>query len=334
MTAPRHSISIHYIHSLLQSAQRHQLDTGQLTTAAGLNPQLIHNPQLRITPEQLSALMREFWKQSDDEFMGMASAPCRHGVFTLMARQAVHCRTLGSVYRHISRFYNLTHPAIELGLSSNNGIAKFSMTLAAPHQDYQGSLREFLMLLWHRFPSWLVGQRIPLEQIELDFTQPGHIQEYRLMYPCPARFNRDSCAIYFDSEWLQQPVVQTPATLHQYLQQAPLDWFRRQAYYPVFTRRVIDLLEACENPGQLKMEDAAHSLHITIRTLRRKLIDEGTSFQTLKDDVRRDAAIHYLSQPSLPISQISRLLGFSEPAAFTRAFKQWTGVSPASYRKH
>ncbi|MNZ95940.1 HTH-type transcriptional regulator VirS [compost metagenome] len=81
------------------------------------------------------------------------------------------------------------------------------------------------------------------------------------------------------------------------------------------------------------MEEIAEEMHMTSRTLRRKLSDEGTSFQELKDGVRCDAAIHYLSQPAIPISQISRQLGFSEPAAFTRAFKQWTGISPGLYRR-
>ncbi len=333
MSAPRHSISIHFVHSILASAQRNNLNTSHLLDAAGLNPALLHNPQLRITPEQLSALLRELWKLGDDEFMGMASQPSRHGVFTLIARQAIHCRTLGCVYRLISRFYNLTSPALVLNLHSSDQQARFSMRLSTPHQDSQHSLAEFLLLLWHRFPSWLIGQRIALNGIELDYPQPAHISEYRLMYPCPAQFEQAECALAFDASWLQQPVVQTPATLYRYLQQSPTDWFRRQAYYPVFTRRVMDLLETQDTPGQLKMEQAADVLHITARTLRRKLIDEGTSFQALKDDVRRDAAIHYLNQPSMPISQISRQLGFSEPAAFTRAFKQWTGVSPAGYRK-
>jgi AraC-like DNA-binding protein len=72
---------------------------------------------------------------------------------------------------------------------------------------------------------------------------------------------------------------------------------------------------------------------MTSRTLRRKLTDEGTHFQDIKDGLRRDTAIHLLSQPSLPVSGIARELGFSEPSAFTRAFRHWTGVSPSSYRK-
>lgn len=333
MPASQHSISIHFVRSLLHSAHQLELDNTRLILNANLSPAQLHNPQTRVTPEQLSALLRAIWQQADDEFMGMASHPCRFGVFSLLAKQLVHCRTLGQVYRHISRFYRLTSPALTLSLHSNSTQSRFRLQLSSGHQDLRHSLREFLLLLWHRFPSWLIGQRIPLQQISLDYPVPKHQSEYPLLYPCPAVFNQPECALHFDRDWLRQPVVQTATTLKDYLRQAPADWFRPQACDPVFSRRVIDLLTTAETPGQLKMPQAADALHITTRTLRRKLQDEGTSFQTLKDNIRRDTAIHLLSQSTTSISQISRQLGFSEPAAFTRAFQQWTGQSPGSYRQ-
>ncbi|MFC0710415.1 helix-turn-helix domain-containing protein [Azorhizophilus paspali] len=76
----------------------------------------------------------------------------------------------------------------------------------------------------------------------------------------------------------------------------------------------------------------AAKARLTERTLRRRLSAEGSRFQSIKDGMRRDMAIHYLTQPSMPISQVARQLGFSEPSAFTRAFKQWTGELPKIYR--
>lgn len=78
------------------------------------------------------------------------------------------------------------------------------------------------------------------------------------------------------------------------------------------------------------LEQLASELHITSRTLRRKLCDDGSRFQEIKADIRLDQAIHYLSQPDIPIFRISSLLGFTEPTAFTRAFKKWTGYYRSS----
>jgi AraC-like DNA-binding protein len=127
-------------------------------------------------------------------------------------------------------------------------------------------------------------------------------------------------------------LVQTSENLGHHLKRAPVDWFTRPAYYPVYTRRVLDHLERSEDLAEATTQSAALELHLTERTLRRKLAAEGSQFQRLKDGVRRDMAIHYLSQTSMPISLISQALGFSEPSAFTRAFRQWTGELPKTYR--
>ena len=74
-------------------------------------------------------------------------------------------------------------------------------------------------------------------------------------------------------------------------------------------------------------------LSVTPQTLRRRLQDEGVGFQMIKDELRRDIAIEYLSKSELSILEISNQLGFAEASAFNRAFKDWTGFSPGAYRQ-
>jgi AraC-like DNA-binding protein len=80
------------------------------------------------------------------------------------------------------------------------------------------------------------------------------------------------------------------------------------------------------------LEAVAAHLHISPQTLRRHLREEGSSFQELKDQLRRDIAIYHLSRADLSLQQIAEQLGFSEPSAFHRAFKKWTGLTPGAYR--
>ena len=79
------------------------------------------------------------------------------------------------------------------------------------------------------------------------------------------------------------------------------------------------------------IEHVAKQLGMTARNLQRRLKDDGTSFQTVREDVRRELAKRYLDD-RLAISEISFLLGFSEPSAFFRAFKRWTGMTPIEAR--
>lgn len=334
MGIERYSISVHFARAAIQSARQYQLNETAILHEAGISPRLLDNLHLRITPDQFSRLMRAVWREADDEFMGFTHQRCRNGVFVIAAKQAVRCRTLGSVYRTLSRFYNLINDSVQLILDVQGQEASFHLRLSDPDRDSHFLLRDFFLLLWHRFPSWLIGRRIPLHQVEFEFSAPWHQAEYRLMFPCPAQFELPYNRLVFDAALLDAPVVQTPETLHAHLKRAPLDWFTRQAYYQVYTRRVMDYLE--KQPAFLANADitsAAKALHLTERTLRRKLLTEGTRFQSLKEGMRRDLALHYLNQPMLPIAQIAQQLGFSEASAFTRAFKHWTGTSPKTYRE-
>lgn len=332
MGMKRYSISMHFAQILMSAAQRLCLDEDVLFDEAGLSQNLLDNLDLRITPDQFSRLMRAVWRLSDDEFFGAGSQRCPQGCFAIMAKQVIHSHNLHSVYYKLCHFYNVMNDSLHLELNVVGDEAIFSMALSDPALDRGYLLRGFLLLLWHRFPSWLIGQRITLKSVSFDHPAPAHSAEYRLMFPCPASFDQAVTCMVFDARILDAPLVQTPQTLGYHLQRAPIDWFSRPAYYPVYTRRVLDHLESADDLANASIQSVANELHLTERTLRRKLLTEGSKFQKLKEGVRRDMAIHCLSQTSMSISQTSQQLGFSDPSAFSRAFRQWTGQLPRTYR--
>ena len=85
--------------------------------------------------------------------------------------------------------------------------------------------------------------------------------------------------------------------------------------------------------GNITEEEVAKSLNMSIRTMQRKLKVLDKSYKQIMDDTRRELAVEYVREGDVPITTITFILGFSEPANFTRAFKRWTGQSPSEYRK-
>ncbi|WP_221801183.1 AraC family transcriptional regulator [Oceanobacter mangrovi] len=337
MTFERSSISMHYARELAQTARQKALDDHQLLRMAGLDPELVeHSDDQRMTPLQFADLLQSYRQLSSDEFLGRTTHPCKNGTFALMARQAVNNRNLRGVYRHISRFYDLFTDDLEFHLIEEGEQARFELKLARPELDVARFLSEYLLLIWHRFPGWLVGGFTPLIRAEFDYPAPPHEKEYRLMFPCEAIFDQPVCALVFERALLDQPLVQTNETLKQHLHNAPLVWVTRPSFTSHYARRVSNFLETrLQQQGSLSdssMDAAAEALCVTTRTLRRKLTAERTSFQALKDDLRQKQAVKLLNHRELTISQISLQLGFSDPAAFSRAFKQWMGKSPKDYR--
>jgi AraC-like DNA-binding protein len=97
-------------------------------------------------------------------------------------------------------------------------------------------------------------------------------------------------------------------------------------------RDVVDKIVEKLPDGPPNQQQIADALHVSNRTLQRKLKEEGTSFMGLLQDTRLQLARKYLRQPSRSVVETSYLLGFSEPSTFSRAFKRWTGVAPAEFR--
>jgi len=209
----------------------------------------------------------------------------------------------------------------------------FSFTLPNAERENVGFLVELLLLIWHRFPSWLVGKVIPLQEVQFDYEEPLHSDEYRLMFPSPCRYQCNSNALIFERAAMELPVTQTTVELQHYLSEIPLPWFRKPDYRDSYTAQVNRFFEEGYFQEDTSLDVIAKKMHTTSRTLRRKLTAEGSSFQQLKDNNRRDSAINLLADNRVSIADVGRRIGFTETPAFTRAFKQWTGLSPGAYRK-
>jgi AraC-like DNA-binding protein len=329
----KHTVASYFARIHLQNAERQGMDTQALMAQAQLPASLLQEPGARIAPQQLAALFQAMWQVNDDEYLGLTQSPRRIGVFTLLTERMVQCETLGQALKEAIRFYRLTDNDFNLVIEQQDKQVLLHIRLQHPELDYQNILTELLLLIWHRFPSWLVKQVIPLHEIHFRFKPPSHKEEYRLLYPGPCRFSQPDNTLVWPAEVLDWPIRRNTEQLLKYLNIVPLPWFRKQEFVETVTDQVSRLLEEGPTDHLITLNDIAAQLHTTARTLRRKLTSEGSSFQRLKDNVRRDRAIYWLSLEDISIAEVGRRSGYTEATAFIRAFKSWTGVSPGDYRR-
>ena len=178
-----------------------------------------------------------------------------------------------------------------------------------------------------------MGQRVPLKYANFAYPAPAHVKEYSLLFPCHCRFNQVSNSIAFDRQSLTLPIKQHERELASFLKNSPADLLSKPVFYRAMTTQVMNLIGTYVNKAFPDIEAVACEFNMSSRNLRRRLNEEGTSYQKIKNTLRQDRAMVLLGDNSLAINQIAREVGFNEPAAFTRAFKQWTGESPRAYRK-
>jgi AraC-like DNA-binding protein len=334
--AEQHTIASYFVRAHLDNGVVLGGNEQQFLARAELTTTQLNQPKSRVLATQLASIVKSCWQVSGDELLGLTQQKVKVGMFNLLTERLITCKTLNDVFTHTAEFYNLTGDQLQFSFNKSNGqilvCINPNFKVNNDNNSFNSLLSEFLLLICHRFCSWLVGQVIPLSEVQVQHAKPAHHEEYRLMYPCPCIYQCEHNALLFDAKYLNLSVVQNEDELLGYLKQIPLQWFMKQSYHDTFSSQVLRLLEGTTLAKKSNLETVAAQLNMTSRTLRRKLTAEGSRFQQLKDNVKRDKAISLFEQPNLTLAEIGLAVGFTEQATFSRAFKYWTGVSPSTYR--
>ncbi|WXL27807.1 AraC family transcriptional regulator [Ectopseudomonas mendocina] len=324
------TIAIHFVRAALRGAQRHGYDCDAQLRQAGIQPALLDEPRARIAPEQFAHLIQLLWELLDDEYLSFGNSASKRGTFAMMCHTLIHCRTLEKALLRGSLFYSLFPDAPAIRVEIEGEWAWLTVDGAALW-DPDHFLVESLLVIWHRLGSWLIGQRIRIEEATFAYSEPPHASEYELLYPCRRVFSSTVTGLRFHARYLSMPLLQDERTLKHFLQHSPADLLARPDGGHSLVSQIRRLLGRDCNQWP-DLEQVARQLNISPQTLRRRLHEEDSSFQELKDNLRRDLAIYHLGRNELAIQDIAEQLGFSEPSAFHRAFKKWTGLTPGAYR--
>jgi len=333
------SVSIHFVQSALHSVELRGYDIAVLLHDADIAPVLVQSHQSRISATNYGALWLAVARTLDDELFGQDTRRMKVGSFAMICRSLIHCKTLKSALVRMLRFFNLLLDDFSCSLVVD--VAHFRIvieergggnTLNAVAVQPKIFGHETLLMMQHGLACWLIGRRIPIISASFSYEEPIYSEEYRFMYSTQLAFNQAVTSLSFSSLHLDLPVVQNEASATEFLRGAPANIvlkYKNNSSFSANIRRRLRVTARTEWPD---FDTFAKGLHMTGSTLRRRLGEEGQSYQSIKDQLRRDMAIDYLSHSSKSVMDIAIELGFAEPSAFHRAFKKWTGSSPGEYR--
>ncbi|MGH8797821.1 MAG: AraC family transcriptional regulator [Caldimonas sp.] len=299
---------------------------------AGLDPAALSDPELPVSPTGIVSFLAQAAEVCACETFGLRLASRQDlsvlGPLWLLMRSAA---TVGQLVADLARYYVLRTRAALIDAHPEPGglIVSYSMANGLPAEDRQTI--EFGIALFcnelhsHAPPGWQPAS------VQLRHAAAADLRWHRRFFGPALSFNQDRNAVFIDSALLERPLADADARSRRLLSAV---FEGRQSKLPqVALARVESVVRALLPFSSCSIDEVASAVSVSSRTLQRQLAAGGATFQQLRDRVRADLALKYLRQSALQLGQISEILGYSEPSAFTRSFRRWHGCSPRAARQ-
>ncbi|MFK7940648.1 MAG: AraC family transcriptional regulator ligand-binding domain-containing protein [Roseovarius sp.] len=285
----------------------------------------------RVTLDQIVCLYQLAAVETGDEMMGLWSRPIRHRALQHLLTSVREATSLSSALYRFSTFWNLLLDDHQFTLDETDGTLVLRL-VPQTDQKAQRFGHMLILKLAHGLMSWLARHEVPVKAVDFAFARPAFEEDYAVIFPAPVRFGQSATSIVFGLDVLGPVQVRSSNDLDLFLENAPRDWIFTQSREHTQSLRVRTYLSQT-GWDSAHLTGAAQAMHMTPRTLIRKLEADGTSFQAIKDGLRRDIAIRHLQTGQHSVEAIAYEVGFSSAANFHKAFQRWTGKTPSSYRR-
>lgn len=343
MQNSQHTVPARYVTTMLGIAAERDCDTDQLLSDIGIDPQDI------IDGNSISALLygelhHHIIELVQDEWFGMLSGgPVPKGAIRLLSQSIVHCKNLQQAIIRAGEFFEICRGfkvKQVLEIDGEYVICKASKLDCIEQSEFdllinntKPEVVKSTLSAWHGFYSWLIGHYVPINTIYYPFPYDGQKHQHHPKSSIEYHFQHSFIGHRFEKKYLSYPIVQNEDSVEDFMRKAPYYGLIKKNPDEGLAPYVKSMLVKTIGAEFPNASEVASAFNMSVTTLHRRLSHEGQSFQTLKNESRMEAAIHYLNCPDISTAAISDLLSFENPSTFYRSFKKWTGLPPGEYRK-
>lgn len=322
-----------FVKAILRAYAAQNKSPAKALEFAQITPSQAKKANAHITALQMERISSFAMHELNDEVLGCLSRQLPWGTYGMLVRASLTSPTLGVALKRWCRHHGLVADDIELSIEERDGKAHICLR----ELKDLGEQREFGLLSVLRnlygVACWLIDSRITLEQVHFAFDAPAHQAVYPLMFQGPVQFGHIDpvSELVMNASYLALPLRRDEAALQRMLETALTLTVLQYRKDRLLLTQVKQAL-AMHPQDTHSADDLAPMLNLSPRSLHRQLKEEGTSLQALKDEVRRERAIELLQRTRKPVKQVAESAGFQNEKSFIRAFKQWTGQTPAAFR--
>jgi len=327
-------VNVTVLRTIVAAAARRGVDARAFLAELGVAPELVASADGRVRSSVLHDAWRVAELRTNEPLFGLkASQTTALGDFDVLDYVCQSSRTLGDCYRHVERYIRILHEAAVIQVEEQGPQVRITYR-AGSHPG--GVLRhgaEYILAgLFLRGRLFTRVQWTPREVL-FQHSAPADTAPHRLLFDCPVLFGRAENALVLDRALFDLPVPTADAALNAVLSRHAEELLGRVPPTSSMADQLRRLLPEALRTSDVSIGAIAAQLHITPRSLQRRLAEEQTSFVLLLDETRRDLALRYIGERHLAVGEMAFLLGFADASTFVRAFKRWTGETPTDYRR-
>lgn len=332
------TVSAGYVRSLLRLAVKRGASAPDLLAAAKIDPGLMETPDARIAFERFKAFMTHAKVTCREPALALhfgAAAPfAEMSIVGLIAHAASN---MGEAFEQTNRYARLV-----VEVDGHEAGARFAIVRRADgvwiedRRRNPNAFPELTESTWVRFIHDHVRafpDREPyVLEVHMTHAEPPHVAAYRDFFSMPVVFGAAWNALRIRESWLDEPTGSKDRYVFGVFNAHADELMKSLTSAKTIRGQIEAALIPILHTGKTSMVSVARRLGYSRSTLHRRLKDEGESFEAILDDLRQRMAIEYLESRKVSVNEAAYLTGFSEPSAFSRAFRRWTGTSPGKYR--
>lgn len=326
-----------FVLNIIQFASQQGADYSELLELSGFSAHELCNEDFRVEAEVYNRVLEACIHQTDDKAFGLhlgehLSLSAAGLIYQIVQTSS----TVREALQYCCDFANLGCRALPLSLREVGNELAVDMipdplwletSPESVHHTADGTLA-FTLREFHN----LTHQKHQPTKVSIPYGKKENRLEYERVFKCPVDYNGELVSMYFRMEDVEQKVITSNYALLQVLVQHAQEKLAAIETETGFTTVVKRSIMNMVKPQFPTIEEVAASLNLSVRSFQRKLKEFGKTYKELLDEVRLDLATAYLKKPDLSISEIAYLLDYSEPSAFNRSFKRWTGQTPSQFR--
>lgn len=327
------TLSILMLRGLEAALERGAVSPTRLFGELGIAPEVLNDREARISaPTVFRALQRAIALTGNECFCLEAAAAIPIGALEVLDFSMRSSASMGDALRRAVQYFALLDDGSKLSIERDGPIARLVGSRGTSRSSRAATDLLFALLLERG--KALTGRAWPLRDVCFVAEPPTEPVRHARYFGVPVHFSSPRNELVFDAGWLETPCLARDPVLASYLDRQAEELMQKlRPASPDFRGEVRDAIAQTLRGAEPRIELAARRLGVSSRTLQRRLHEVDTSFAGLVLDVRRELAQRLLGSPAVPIGEVAYLLGFSDASTFHRAFKQWTGHTPAQQRR-